>query len=158
VRLRVRLALFFAVFTSLTIALAFAFTVAVFRDAQQASLDEALTARALVEADEVMLHDGRTLHVQQAPHSKPTALGQLLKYGALFDQAGTVLAQTTTFGELSPTFELLGYRTEMALPSGPFDFSVGPSDPTRHVGCGGPRSTEARQRVAPRCAARRSRR
>lgn len=125
-RLRIRLALFFAVLTSLTIALAFAVTLAVFHDAQQRALDDALTARAQVEAEELVLRDGRTLHIQQAPHSsKPTALSQLVKYGAVFDKQGKVIAQTNSFGDVNPSFATIDYSADQPLPTECFDFPWG---------------------------------
>ena len=124
-KLRVRLAFGFALFTSLTIAVAFTLTTAVFRRAQVRSLDEALLARADTEADEVMLLGGHKLNVEQAPKSSMTALSQLVKYGALYSLDGTPVAHTTTFGDSTPSLADLGYAPSVPLPYGGVDFVFG---------------------------------
>lgn len=124
-KLRIRLAGGFALFTSLTILVAFTLTTAVFRRAQVRSLDEALLARADTEADEVVLLGGHKLNVEQAPKSSINALAQLVKYGALYTADGTPIAHTTTFGDSPPLLEHLGYTTGVPLPYGGVDFRFG---------------------------------
>ncbi len=124
-KLWLRLALTFSAFTSLAILLAFAVTLAVFKDAQQRSLDEELIDRGLTEVNEVAQLGGQTMRIEQAPSAGANGLGQLVKYAALFSPEGKLIEATVTFGDHAPSLEAVGYHAPMTLPFRSFDFHFG---------------------------------
>lgn len=88
--------------TLLTLGGAFAAIALSVNRAQERQLDAALLAEAREEAAEIASIGGRRLTISDRPGPAANDVGPLTKYGAIYDDAGAVLAATPTWRHAPP--------------------------------------------------------
>ncbi len=117
-KLRWRVSLAFFVATVAILGTSSIATYSMFEDTQVRELDRQLVARVLHEA-EYIEHSEGVMTIVQGTYLRIGALDHHVKFAALFDREGTLIARSATFDQVPPRSELGGSDGV------PFDFDYG---------------------------------
>jgi signal transduction histidine kinase len=122
-KLRHRLALYFALGASGMLVTSRIVTLASFQQVQQYDLDRGLRARAREEGNAVALVGRKALEAEyDAKEDEPDPLEQLVTYGALYRADGSLVADTHSFSH-APSLSQIGISVDKSARNGDcFDF------------------------------------